>query len=164
VSKVDQHDDSHPAGVQRMLTAAAERGLPVEVRRRPPARSLPEAAELLGIRPQDLAKTLVIKRGQDNYLFAVIGGDRQLAWPKLRALLGVNKLSMPTAEVALEATGYERGTITPVGSVPVWPVFVDERLAGARVAMGAGGHGFSSFVEVDDLVAAYGATVADIAD
>ena len=30
------------------------------------------------------------------------------------------------------------------------------------VAMGAGAHGYSLFVEADDLIAAYGATVADI--
>ncbi len=147
-----------------MLAAADARGLAVEVRARPPARSLIEAAALLGIRPQDLAKTLVIRRGQESYLFAMVGGDRQLAWPKLRALLGMNKLSLPSAELALQATGYERGTITPVGSTPPWPLVVDQRLVGARFAMGAGGHGFSSFLDVDDLVAAYDATVADITD
>ena len=39
-----------------------------------------------------------------------------ISWPKLRALLGVNRISMPSADVALAVTGYERGTITPLGS------------------------------------------------
>ena len=43
------------------------------------------------------------------------------------------------------------------------PVYVDAGLRGRRVAMGAGAHGFSAFVAIDDLVAAYDATVADIA-
>jgi hypothetical protein len=30
-------------------------------------------------------------------------------WPKLRALLGVNRLSMPDADTALAVTGYVRG-------------------------------------------------------
>ena len=46
-----------------------------------------------------------------------VPGDRVISWPKLRALLGVSRLSMPDAEVARQATGYERGTITPLGSV-----------------------------------------------
>ena len=63
---------------------------------------------------------------------------------------------------ALQATGYERGTITPIGSRPSWPVIIDRRLVGRRAALGAGGHGYSAFVEIDDLVRAYHATVADI--
>jgi len=73
----------------------------------------------------------------------------------------VNKLRLPSADEALAATGYERGTITPLGSSTAWPVFADERIAG-RVAMGAGAHGFSAFVDAGALVAALGATVADI--
>jgi Cys-tRNA(Pro)/Cys-tRNA(Cys) deacylase len=41
-------------------------------------------------------------------------------------------------------------------------VIIDQRLVGHRAAFGAGGHGYSAFVEIDDLVTAYHATVADI--
>ena len=153
-----------PDGVQRMLAGARERGLIVEVRPRPAARSLPEAAELLGLTPADIAKTLVLRRSDGSYLFAVLPGDTQLAWPRLRALVGVNKLTLPDAGEALAATGYARGTITPVGSTTAWPLWVDARLAGRRVAMGAGDHGYSAFVDVDALVAAYDAVVADLAE
>ena len=153
-----------PDGVQRMLTAARERGLVVEVRPRPAARSLAEAAELLGLTPADIAKTLVLRRSDGSYLFAVLPGDTQLAWPRLRALVGVNKLTLPDAGEALAATGYARGTITPVGSTTAWPLWVDARLAGRRVAMGAGDHGYSALVDVDALVAAYDAVVADLAE
>ena len=146
-----------------MWSAADERQLPVEVRTRPAARSLPEAAALLGLSPADIAKTLVLRRSQGEYLLAVLPGDTQLAWPKLRAVVGVNKLTLPDATEALAATGYARGTITPVGSAGGWPLYVDARLPGHRVAMGAGDHGYSAFLEVDDLVRAYDATVADIA-
>jgi Cys-tRNA(Pro)/Cys-tRNA(Cys) deacylase len=154
--------DRHPPETSRMVAAAAARDLRVEVRPRPPATSLEEAAALLGIRPADIAKTIVVRRSADTYLFAVVAGDQQIAWPKLRAVVGVNKMKFPDAAEALAATGYERGTITPIGSEPEWPVFVDAQLVGRRVAMGAGAHGFSAFVEVDDLVRAYSATVADI--
>ncbi|WP_240606833.1 YbaK/EbsC family protein [Microbacterium sp. Gd 4-13] len=145
-----------------MRTAAAERGLDIEVRERPAAHSLVDAAALLGIRPADIVKTLVVKRSDDTFLFALIPGDRAISWPKLRAIVGVNKLRLPEPELALEATGYERGTIVPIGSSTAWPVFADERIAGTRIAMGAGAHGFSLFVDADALIEAYGATVADI--
>lgn len=147
---------------QRTRSAAAERGLEVEIVERPAANSLAEAAGLLGLRPADIVKTLVVKRSDDTFLFALIPGDRAISWPKLRAVVGVNKLRLPDADVAFEATGYERGTIVPIGSTTAWPVFADERIAGARIAMGAGAHGHSLFVDADALIEAYGATVADI--
>jgi Cys-tRNA(Pro)/Cys-tRNA(Cys) deacylase len=146
----------------RVLEAAAARGLEVELRERPAARSLAEAAGLLGLQPADIVKTLVVKRSDDTYLFALIPGDRAISWPKLRNVVGVNRLQLPSPEKALEATGYERGTIVPIGSTTDWPVYADADVAGRRIAMGAGAHGYSLFVDADALIAAFGATVADI--
>ena len=151
-------------GRERVAADAAARGLRVEFIERMRANSLEEAAEVLGITPADIVKSLVVKRSDDTYLFALIPGDRQISWPKLRALVGVNKLQLPSPELALEATGYERGTITPLGSTTAWPVYADAGMAGRRVSMGAGEHGYSLFVEADELLAALGAVVADISE
>ncbi|WP_125129841.1 YbaK/EbsC family protein [Microbacterium sp. 10M-3C3] len=147
---------------ERVRAAAAARGLDVEIVARPAAHTLAEAAALLGLHPSGIVKTLVVKRSDDTYLFALVPGDRAISWPKLRAVVGVNKLQLPDPQRALEATGYERGTIVPIGSATDWPVFADERIVGQRVALGAGAHGYSLFVDADALIAAYDATVADI--
>lgn len=146
----------------RVREAARERGLSVDVRERPAAASLDEAASLLGIPSASIVKTLVVKRSDDTYLFALIPGDRAISWPKLRSIVGVNKLRLPEPDLAKTATGYERGTIVPIGSSTAWPVYADERIVGTRIAMGAGAHGYSLFVEADDLITAYDAVVADI--
>lgn len=148
----------------RFDTDAAARGLTVDVVERPAADSLQQAAELLGITPGDVVKTLVVKRHDGGFLLALVPGGRSIAWKKLRTVVGVNKLSMPDAATALQASGYERGTITPIGATGDLPVFADERIVGRRVALGAGRHGASAFVDADDLIAAYAATVADITD
>ena len=148
----------------RVRDAAAERGLDIEIRQRPAARSLHEAAALLGLDPSGIVKTLVVKRSDDTFLFALIPGGRKISWPKLRALVGVNRLKLPDPEVALAATGYERGTIVPIGSTTAWPVFADETIRGQRIAMGAGAHGYSLFVDAGTLIDAYDATVADISE
>jgi Cys-tRNA(Pro)/Cys-tRNA(Cys) deacylase len=148
-------------GRERVEQDAATRGLDVTLVERPAADSLESAAALLGIDPRSIVKSLVVKRSDGSFLFALVPGDRQIAWPKLRAAVGVNKLQLPSADQALEATGYERGTITPLGSSTAWPVFADERISG-RVALGAGEHGWSALVEAGPLLAALGATVADI--
>ncbi|WP_394279087.1 aminoacyl-tRNA deacylase [Microbacterium sp.] len=149
---------------ERVAEAARSRSLRVEFRERPAAESLEEAASLLGLQPADIVKTLVVKRTDDTYLFALIPGDRAISWPKLRAVVGVNKLRLPEPELALAATGFERGTITPIGSSTDWPVFADESIVGRRIAMGAGAHGYSAFVDADELIRAYSATVADISE
>lgn len=157
-------DVSEKSGIDRVTEDAAARGLEVEIVERPAADSLEEAAALLGLEPGDIVKSLVVKRHDGGFLFALIPGDRQISWPKLRAVVGVNKLSMPHQDVALEATGYERGTITPIGSSTAWPVYLDASVSGHRVALGAGAPGHSAFVDADSLATAYGAVVTDISE
>ena len=149
-------------GRERVAADAEARGIELEFVERFAVRSLEEAASVLGIDAGDIVKTLVVKRSDDTFLFALVPGDRAISWPKLRAVVGVNKLRLPEPEIALAATGYERGTIVPIGSSTDWPIFADERIVGTRIAMGAGAHGFSLFVDADALIEAYGATVADI--
>lgn len=150
-------------GRHRVAADAAARGIPIEVVERPRAASLEEAAALQSIAPAQIVKSLVVRRHDGTFLFALVPGDRQISWAKLRAVVGVNKLQLPDAAVAFEATGYERGTITPFGSTTAWPVFADASIAG-RVSMGAGEHGSSLWVAIEDLVRGFGATVADISD
>lgn len=151
------------SGRERVLADATARGIDVEFVERPAANSLEEAADLLGLPASSVVKTLVVKRHDGDFLFALVPGDRQISWGKLRALVGVNKLKLPEASVALEVTGYERGTIVPLGSTTAWPVYADSRVAG-RIALGAGEHGVSALVDADQLIAGLGATVADITD
>src|SRR6478735_184930 len=160
--------DNSPAGGavstgrERVAEDAQARGVDIRIIERPAARSLEEAASLLGIQPSDIVKTLVVKRSDDTFVFALVPGGRKIAWPKLRSVLQVNKLQLPDASVALAATGYERGTITPFGSTTAWPVVADASILGRTVSMGAGEHGYSLFVDAEALIAAFGATVADI--
>lgn len=87
-----------------------------------------------------------------------------ISWPKLRRLLGVGRLSMPDADVARKATGYERGTITPLGSAKPWPVIADERVRGREITLGAGEHGLALAADADEILQALNASVADISD
>lgn len=137
--------------------------LAYEVVRHGPVRSLEEAAEARGVTPAQVIKTMVVRRADEDYLFVLVPGDRNISWPKLRSYLGVNRISMPDAEDALRVTGYKRGTITPLGSTNEWPVLADERITGV-VSIGAGEHGVSLKVDGTDLNAALDADVADVTD
>ncbi|HEX6232806.1 MAG TPA: YbaK/EbsC family protein [Jiangellaceae bacterium] len=149
---------------ERALKALAESGIDHEIIRHGRVRSLAEAAVARGVEPAAVIKTMVVRRGEDDYVFVLVPGDRTIAWPKLRILLGVNRLSMPDADVAKEVTGYERGTITPFGSTRPWPVVADERIAGREVSIGGGAHGVSARVHGDDLIRVLDAQIADVTD
>ncbi|HEY1134940.1 MAG TPA: YbaK/EbsC family protein, partial [Nocardioides sp.] len=116
---------------ERALEGARLLAVPVTVTRHGPVGSLEEAAAARGVAPDRLVKTLVVRRGDDDFLLVLVPGDRTISWPRLRALLGVSRLSMPPADEAQRATGYARGTITPFGALPgpagPWPVVADTR-------------------------------------
>ncbi|MFN2543182.1 MAG: aminoacyl-tRNA deacylase [Actinomycetota bacterium] len=139
--------------------------LQFEVVRTRPANSVEESAELQGIDPGSLLRTIVVRRGADDYLFVLVPGGRQIDWAKLRAHLRVNRLSLPDRDEAQEATGYERGAITPFGSRRAWPVVADASVAGlGRVAIGGGARGVNLHIEASELLEHLGADVADVAD
>jgi len=156
--------DQPTDGEARALAALAASGIAYDVVRHGRVSSLAEAAAARGVEPAGMVKTIVVRRGEDDYLFVLVPGDRTIAWPRLRALLGVSRLSMPDAATARDVTGYERGTITPFGSLRAWPVVADERVAGRTVSIGGGGHGVGATVDGAQLVTALGATVADVTD
>ena len=154
----DESDQSH-----RAIEAAEALGLEHRVTRHGPVRSLQEAADARGVPAAAVIKSLVVRVSEGDYRFVLVPGDREISWPKLRALLGVNRLSMPDARTAYDVTGYVRGTITPLGSTHAWPVVADERVTGA-VSLGGGAHGVALTVEAGPLLAALEATIADVTD
>ncbi|WP_426564681.1 aminoacyl-tRNA deacylase [Angustibacter sp. McL0619] len=149
---------------ERALAALDAADIEYRVVRHGRVRSLEEAAAARGIEPRALLKSIVVRRADDDFLFVLVPGDREISWPKLRSLLGVNRISMPDAETALAATGYERGTITPFGSTRPWPVIVDESVVGQEISLGAGAHGVGVVVQADDAIRALDAQVADVTE
>ena len=145
------------------LTALEESGLEFRVVRTQPARSAEESAELQGIELGALLRSIVVRRGEDDYLFVLVPGGRRFDWPKLRAHLRVSRLSLPDADEARAVTGYERGAITPLGATRPWPVIVDEAaLEHATVAIGGGARGVNVHLDPSALVEQLRAEVVDV--
>ena len=126
--------------------------------------SLQEAAAARGVPVSAVVKSLVVRRGEDDYLFVLVPGSRKISWPKLRAALGVSRVSLPDREDAFNRTGYQPGTITPFGSTTAWPVVADSSLQGREVTLGAGANGVVALLKADDAVAALGGSYADVTD
>ncbi|GMQ94831.1 MAG: YbaK/EbsC family protein [Acidimicrobiia bacterium] len=137
-------------------------GVIYEVARHRRVTSIDEAAALRGVDVSKMIKTMVVRRGHDDYLFVLVPGDRVIDWPKLRSHLGARRLSMPDAEEALAVTGYEHGTITPFGASRTLPVLADIRVASGTVSIGAGAPGVSLRIDGGAVVAAVAADTADV--
>ena len=145
------------------LDAIAAAGIPHRVVRIEPARSAEEAAERQGIPLRALLRTIVVRRGEDDFLFVLVPAGRRFDWPKLRAHLGVSRMSLPDADEAQAITGYVRYTITPFGSSRPWPVIADAAILDEPlVSIGGGAFGVNLHLAPADLVRALRAEVVDV--
>jgi Cys-tRNA(Pro)/Cys-tRNA(Cys) deacylase len=151
------------AGSTPALDALATAGITHTVVRTAVASSAEESAAYQGIDLRQLLRTIVIRRGDDDYVFVLVPGGRRFDWPKLRMHLGVKRVSLPDQDEAKAVTGYSRGAITPFGSTRAWPVVADRSMVDLPlVAIGGGAHGVNVHLRPADLIAATGATVVDI--
>ena len=143
--------------------AIAATRVPHRVVRTERAASAEEAARFQGIETRQLLRTIVVRRGEDDYLFVLVPAGRRFDWPKLRELLGVRRMTLPDADEAKAVTGYERYTITPFGSSRAWPVIADASIVDEPVvSIGGGGFGVNLHLAPGDLIAALDARVADV--
>jgi Cys-tRNA(Pro) deacylase len=143
--------------------AAADAGLSFRVVRTERPSSAEESAALQGIEIRQLIRTIVVRRGADDYVFVLVPGGRQIDWPKLRTHLGARRLSLPDEVEAKEATGYERGAITPFGSSRTWPVVADATVLDVSlVAIGGGARGVNLHVVPGELLRMLGGKIADV--
>jgi Cys-tRNA(Pro)/Cys-tRNA(Cys) deacylase len=127
------------------------------------ARSAEESASFQGIPLDALLKTIVVRRAEDDHVFVLVPGDREIDWPKLRSVLGVSRLSLPDRARAEEVTGYKVGTITPFGATSALPVILDASASGKdKVALGGGAHGLNVHLSAKSLQELLGPQVADV--
>ena len=145
------------------IEALEAAGIPFRVVKTEIARSAEESAAFQGIPVGSLLRSILVRRAQDDFLFVLVPGGRRFNWPKLRQLLGTNRLTLPTEEEAKAETGYVRGAITPFGARRPWPVIADASIQTLElVAIGGGARGVNVHLAPADLMRATGAQVVDI--
>ena len=106
---------------------------------------------------------MVVRTGENAYVIVLVPGDRVINWGKLREHLNLRRLALADADQAFEATGYRRGTITPLGIASDLTVIVDADVAGrGEVSVGSGLPGTAIHLDADDLIEAVGATPVHI--
>jgi len=122
-----------------------------------------EAAQVLGIPPEQVYKTLMVT--VDGALtVAVVPVTGMLDLKALAQAVGGKKASMADRSAAERATGYVVGGISPLGQKSAHPTVVDETVwLFDTVFVSGGRRGLDVELAPDDLVRLTDATVADIA-
>lgn len=123
----------------RVVEAARERGLEIEIREFPEGtRTAEEAARAVGCGVEQIVKSLVFV-ADDEPVLAYVSGKHRLDTAKLAAVAGASTVRRATADEAREATGYAIGGTPPFGHSRPLRLFLDETLMSHAQVWCAGG-------------------------
>jgi prolyl-tRNA editing enzyme YbaK/EbsC (Cys-tRNA(Pro) deacylase) len=154
------------AGTQYVtpLTDALERdGIAFELLEHPTTMTAVAEAVALGLRPEEVAKTIVVA-GPSGNVRVVVPASERIDMHKLRDLLEAGKdVHLLTEEdMAREYPQFELGAVPPVGG-PADGVIVDRRLAERdSIVLEAGAHDQSIRLAPADLIRLADARIADV--
>ncbi len=122
-----------------------------------PVHSLEQAARERNQLPDQVIRSIVFRVGKDDFLMALMAGDRQISWPALRRYLGQSRLTMATEDEVRRVTGYERGAVAPFGLPQPLRILVDPSVfTHADISLGSGVRGTAVIMTSHDLQRALG--------
>ena len=152
-----------PAATERVIAAAAERGLTLQIRSYPAGtRTAADAAAAIGCDVAAIVKSLVFVV-DDEPVVALIPGDLRLDPQKLARTLGGSRAQRADLAEVRRATGYAAGGTPPFGHATELPVLADEQLRRFDEVWAAAGTPTTVFpIAPVDLVTAAGARWADL--
>jgi Cys-tRNA(Pro) deacylase len=152
----------HP-NVARVMQAAKEAGLEIEVRKFPEGtKTAQDAADAIGVTVGQIVKSLVFGV-DDEIVMALVSGVNQLDEKKLAAAAGGSKCKRVDADAVREATGYAIGGVPPFGHSTQLRVFVDPDLLQYDEVWAAAGTWNDNFGAAPaDIVRVSGGVVTDL--
>ena len=122
-----------------------------------PPRSLEQAAEERGQRPEQIVRSILFRCSRGEYVMVLMAGPQQIDWKTLRQYVGRSRITMASKEEVLSVTGYELGAVAPFGLPNPLRVLVDKSvLREEDISMGSGGRGMAVLLISADLMSALG--------
>jgi Cys-tRNA(Pro)/Cys-tRNA(Cys) deacylase len=121
-------------------------------------------ADLIGIPPEQVFKTLVAKGEKKGIVVFCIPVNMELDLRKAAACIGDKKVEMLHMKELLGTTGYIRGGCSPIGMKKKFPTYFDETaILYDEITVSAGVRGCQLCIPRDELVSYLQATLFDIA-
>lgn len=126
--------------------------------------SAPHVAQAIGMPPEQVFKTLVVRGDRTGVLLACIPGNAELNLRSLAAASGNKKVDLVPVKEVLGLTGYIRGGVSPIGTRKPYPLFLDETAdLWDMISVSAGLRGTQMLLAPVDLVRVVDAKRCDIA-
>ena len=147
--------------VPRLAAVLRAAGVAFELIPHRPTKSAVAEAEALGVRPEAIGKTVVV-RAETQRIRVVVPASRRLDLRKVAAVTGTRSVLLTETELAEEFPDYDVGAVPPFGGDD--RVLLDEALASEpSLIVEAGSHEFSIRLAPRDLIVVAKAQVADVA-
>jgi Cys-tRNA(Pro)/Cys-tRNA(Cys) deacylase len=122
-----------------------------------------EVAQRVGLPPEQVFKTLVVRGDRHGVAFAVVPANAELDFKALAKLTGDRKVDTVPLKEVTPLTGYVRGGTTALASKKDYPVFVDETIElFDQIAVSAGVRGTQLVLAPADYLRATKAKTGDI--
>jgi Cys-tRNA(Pro)/Cys-tRNA(Cys) deacylase len=142
-------------------------GIPFEVREYevdPDDLSAETVASKVGLPPDQVFKTLIVRGDRNGFCFAVIPGNMELNPKALAKLTGDRHVEMAPLKDVQTLTGYIRGGVTAMGAKKDYPVYADETIEICEVmSISAGQRGMQILLAPADYIRAVRAVTGPIA-
>lgn len=118
----------HP-NVARVRAYAAQRGVPIEIRRFPAStRTAQDAAREIGVSVGQIVKSLVFV-ADDRPIVVLCCGDRRVSEDRLREFVGATAVRRTTADEAKRFTGYAIGGVPPFAHETPCETVIDDDMS-----------------------------------
>jgi Cys-tRNA(Pro)/Cys-tRNA(Cys) deacylase len=125
--------------------------------------SAPTVARKVGLPPEQVFKTLVVRGDKTGVLFAMVSADEEIDPRALAAATGNKKVELVSLKEVQPLTGYIRGGVSPLGAKKDFPVVIDEyALLYDEIAFSAGARGAQIILAPQALQKVLPATFARI--
>jgi Cys-tRNA(Pro)/Cys-tRNA(Cys) deacylase len=117
--------------------------------------SAPHVAEMIGMPPEQVFKTLVARGDRTGVLMGCIPANTELDLKALANASGNKKVELVAVKEVLPLTGYIRGGVSPVGTRKPYPLYLDETAdIWDVISVSAGVRGCQMLIAPHDLVRA----------
>ena len=120
-------------------------------------------SEALGMAPERSFKTLCARGEKKGVAVFVVPVDGELSLKAAARALGDKAVTLVHVKELLDLTGYERGSVSPIGMKKRYPVFLDDTMrAFDEIGISGGMKGVTLLLRPDALSAYLGATFAPL--
>lgn len=122
-----------------------------------PPESLEEAARQRGQAPEQVIRSIVFRLAEAQFVMVLMAGPGQVSWKRIRAHLGVSRISMASEAEVLNETGFVRGAVTPLGLPHPLRILADESVFRYdEISLGSGVRGVAVILKSSNLKTALG--------